>query len=465
MAGGIWTSQNKTIPGVYINVKSQPSVTANVGDKGIVAIAKSLSWGPVGEIMEITPGTDVTPYIGYDISTSQAQFLREMMKGTDVTSGPMKILLWRAEGSGGVKAFDATRVQQQDTVIYEMTITAKYVGVRGNDISYALVADPDNADVTTVETYVGGMMVDSQTVANVSDLVANDWVTFTGSGSIAGRSMATKSLSGGVDPTASATDDAAFMTALEAYDFDIVAYDGAAPTVIDAYIAFIKRLNESVGRKCQMVAANITAANTKYAISVQNGVKLADGSELTAQNAVWWVAGAEAGAMYYQSLTYAQYPGAVSANPKLTDEQAASAVSAGQIAFIDTFGVVKVCSDINTKTTVTPTEGAEFKKNRVMRVIMQLCNDVYEHFSNNFIGKVDNNAAGRNLLRGWIVGYCNEMMANNGIQNFVAEDVEVLPGAEIDAVLININIMPIDAVERIYISVTVTANGTTVAVA
>lgn len=100
-----------------------------------------------------------------------------------------------------------------------------------------------------------------------------------------------------------------------------------------------------------------------------------------------------------------------------------------------------------------------------MRVIMQLCNDVYEHFSNNFIGKVDNNAAGRNLLRGWIVGYCNEMMANNGIQNFVAEDVEVLPGAAIDAVIININIMPVDAIERIYISVTVTANGTTVAVA
>jgi hypothetical protein len=57
------------------------------------------------------------------------------------------------------------------------------------------------------------------------------------------------------------------------------------------------------------------------------------------------------------------------------------------------------------------------------------------------------------------------MMANNGIQNFVAEDVEVLPGAEIDSVLININIQPVDAIERIYVSVTVTANGTTVAVA
>ena len=64
MAGGIWQSENKTIPGVYINVKSQPAVTANVGDKGVVAIAKALSWGPVGKVMEITPGQDVTPFIG-----------------------------------------------------------------------------------------------------------------------------------------------------------------------------------------------------------------------------------------------------------------------------------------------------------------------------------------------------------------------------------------------------------------
>ena len=27
MAGGIWTSENKVLPGVYINVKSQPSPT------------------------------------------------------------------------------------------------------------------------------------------------------------------------------------------------------------------------------------------------------------------------------------------------------------------------------------------------------------------------------------------------------------------------------------------------------
>ena len=145
----------------------------------------------------------------------------------------------------------------------------------------------------------------------------------------------------------------------------------------------------------------------------------------------------------------------MAAYPKLTDDQAAAAIEAGQICFIDDFGIVKICSDINSKITVTPTEGAEFEKNRVMRVIMQLCNDTYEHFANHYIGKVDNNDTGRSLLRGWLVGYLNEMQANGGIQNFTAEDVEVLAGDSIDSVLINIAIQPVDSIEKIYMSVTV----------
>ena len=170
--------------------------------------------------------------------------------------------------------------------------------------------------------------------------------------------------------------------------------------------------------------------------------------------------GAEAGALYYQSLTYSQYPNAVEANPKLTDTQAAEAIQAGYLCFIDTFGTVKVCTDINSLTTFTVDKGQEFSKNRVMRVLMQFCNDVYEHFSNYFIGKVDNNEVGRNLLKGWIVGYLNEMQANNGIQNFDAEYVSVEPGNSIDAVLVKVYIQPVDSIEKIYMAVTVSVNTT-----
>ena len=130
--------------------------------------------------------------------------------------------------------------------------------------------------------------------------------------------------------------------------------------------------------------------------------------------------------------------------------------------FSDDFGIVKICTDINSKKTVTPTEGAEFKKNRVMRVLMQFCNDTYEHFSKYFIGKVDNNDSGRSLLRQWIIGYLNEMQANNGVQNFSAEDVTIAQGNAVDSVIVNVAVQPTDAVEKVYVSVTVTPNSVSV---
>ncbi len=48
MAGGTWTSQNKIQPGVYINTKSRGNLSVSIGEKGTVAIAEPLSWGPCG---------------------------------------------------------------------------------------------------------------------------------------------------------------------------------------------------------------------------------------------------------------------------------------------------------------------------------------------------------------------------------------------------------------------------------
>ena len=450
MAGGIWNSQNKKLPGVYINVKSAGNIIASIGERGIVAIPEPLSWGPTNEVMTYIPGEDSTPYIGYPITAAKAAFLREMTKGSDVTSGPSKILLYRPAGTGGEAA---------QAVVGALTINALYDGVRGNDITIIISEDVDNEGTYTVQTVVDGSIVDSQAVTDLSQLVANAWVSFTGTGTTI-TETAGQALQGGVDPVVAAADYATYLTAIEPYQFDILVYDGSDPTTIQAIASFVERLSNNIGQKCQAVMAGETAANSnsEFVIAVKNGVILDDGTELTAQQATWWVGGCEAGAQYHQSLTYAQYPNAVEANPKLTTAQMEEAVSDGYIAFLDEFDSIKACTDINTLTTFTVDKGKEFSKNRLMRVVMQFCNDTYRQFSQSFIGKVDNNDAGRNLFKGWIVGYLNEMQANNGIQNFDAEDVEVLPGNEIDAILINVAIQPVDSVERIYINLTVSVN-------
>lgn len=450
MAGGIWTSQNKTLPGVYINVKSQGNVNANVGTRGVVAIAEPLSWGPTGVVQEITPGESLVPYIGYDVTQPQALFLREMMKGSNVTSGPISILLYRPTGTSGVAATGT---------IGALTVTALYVGVRGNDVSIIISEEVDSEGTYDVQTVVDGSIVDEQAVTDLSQLTANSWVKWTGTGTTI-TETAGQALSGGKDPTVATTDYSTFLAAIEPYTFDVIAYDGTEQTVIQAYAAFAERVSDSIGKKCQAVAAGqyAIAADSEYMIGVQNGVVLDDGTTLTPQQAVWWVAGAEAGALYYHSLTYAEYPNAVAASPKLTESELTEAVQSGAFCFIDDFGAAQVCTDINTLTTFTVDKGKEFRKNRLMRVLMQFSNDVYAYFATSYIGKVDNNDAGRNLLKGWIVGYLNEMQANNGVQNFTAEDVEVLPGSEVDAVVINVSIQPVDSVEKIYMTVTVSVN-------
>ena len=448
MSAGIWTSQNKVLPGVYINVKSQPSVNAAVGERGIVAIAKNLSWGQPGGIIEITPGEDLTPLLGYPITDSRARFILEMTKGTDVSSPPKKIYVYRYIGdtNAGAQATCSGSVSADgDTLSY--SFTAKYPGTVGNSLSVVGSVDPDTGNLV-LDFYLNGTKVAKNDYIGASVVTAGVAIPFTGT------------FSGGTDPVTNAADDAAAMTAFEQYTFDVLCYDGNTTLVAEAYRAFVKRINEEIGRKCQLVEGNFTWQNSKYVISVANGVVLIDGTTLTSYQTAWWLAGAEAGANYNQSLTYAQYPGAVAANPKLSYADQADTLTGGQIALFDDFGTVKILTDINSKTTVTVDEGAEFKKNRVMRVVNTFCNDTYEYFSTYFIGKVDNNAEGRSLLRAWIIGYLNEMQANNGIQNFTAEDVEVLPGDAIDAVLINVAIQPVDSVEKIYIAVTVSITTT-----
>lgn len=447
MAGGTWNGQNKVIPGVYINTKSQGNVSVTVGTKGTVAIAEPLSWGEPGTVRQIIPGEDLRPYIGYDITHEKAMFLREMMKGSDTTDGPVKILLYRPAGTGGAKAAGS---------IGELTVTALYDGIRGNDIAVIIQEDPDTEDVFDVLTVIDGTVVDTQSASEINELTDNQWVTFSGTGKL--TQTAGQVLSGGSDPVIASADYADFLTAIEPYPFDILAYDGTDKTVIQAYASFVKRVSERAGKKCQAVMANASACNSEWVISAGNGVKLEDGTVLTPQQAVWWLAGAEAGARYNQSLTYAQYPGAVEAMPRMTDEQAEQAVKRGEIVFIDNFDTVKVCTDINTLTSFSADKGQEYSKNRVMRVLNQYCNDTYRQLSLHYLGKIDNNENGRNLVKGWNVGYLNEMQANGGIRDFQSEDVVVSPGNTVDAVVLNVALRPVDSIEKIYVSVTVSAD-------
>lgn len=443
MPGGIWTSQNKVLPGVYIRFKTGTALGLTVGERGVVTICEPMSWGPVAQVTTVTLTTDVTPITGYDITAPQNQFLQEMFKGTNRTSAPTTILLYRPTASGSAQATVTTG---------ELTATAVYPGARGNDISVVITELTEPESTFTVSTVVDGAIVDQQTAAQISELVANDWVTFSGTGALAATTGA--ALTGGADGTVESAAYSAYLSAIEPYKFDIMVYDGTDSTVQTALLAFINRVNENNGQYCQLVASGLSNPDSRYVININSPVTLSDGTELTPQQVTWWAGGASAGALYNQSLTYAQYPGAVSTVMWTTDEYA-NQIQAGNFVLFAENGVVKVMQDINSLTTYTEDIGQVYSKNRVMRLCNTIANDIFQQFSESFIGVVNNNEQGRARFQAAIVGYLQEIQDNQGIQNFTSDDVEVLAGSAIDAIVVNVAIQAVDSVEKIYMTIEV----------
>ena len=52
LGGGIWTVQNKPLPGSYINFVSASRATLTFSDRGYSAVALPLSWGEEGKILQ-----------------------------------------------------------------------------------------------------------------------------------------------------------------------------------------------------------------------------------------------------------------------------------------------------------------------------------------------------------------------------------------------------------------------------
>lgn len=334
-----------------------------------------------------------------------------------------------------------------------LTATALYDGTFGNRLSLSVTAGEGGTFI--VQTLLDGLTVDSQVVSAISGLVPNQYCSFSGEGEIT-TTTSPIAFSGGSTgaPTATAYSD--FLNALELQKFDVVIYDGEDATIKGAFIDFVKRLSNREGVKCQAVVSDANNPDNECVINVYpQAVTLTDGSELSAPELTWWVGGASAGANVYESLTYAAYPDAIEVNPVLTSSQQEDAINAGKFALVAQFDKIQVLTDINSFTTFTVEKGKAFRKNRVIRTVFGLCNDIYRTFATYYIGAVHNDEEGRKALKAEILDLMNRYQGNRALQNVEAEDVTVLQGVDSDAVVIEIYCQPVDSIEKIYINITI----------
>lgn len=437
MAGGTYTTQNKIRPGVYINFVSEGQLPGTLGERGTASIALNLDWGASKKMVTIVAGDNTQKTLGYDYTSSQMMLIREALKRAQ------KLIVYRL--NDGEKSTVKAGV---------LTATARYGGIRGNQLTITVEKNINNETLFDVSTLLDGSSVDKQTVSNAKELVANDYVVFAGEGALTATAGAP--LVGGTSAAATNADHTAYLAELEALEFQTVGLISDEASLKSVYAAYIKRLRNTEGKKVQAVLANYPNADQEGVISVKNGVVLTDGTVLDAKKSVAWVTGATAGAAVNSSLTYTAYDDAVDVNGKLTHSETEAALQKGEFVFTAVNDRAVVEQDINTFVSYTPEKARHFAKNRVVRVLDSIGNDMKRIFESYFIGKVNNNNDGRSLFRSQCIAYLDDLQNIGAVQNFNAQtDITVTAGNELDSIVVELNVQPVDSVEKVYMKVKV----------
>lgn len=441
IGGGSFTTQNKTLPGAYINFISLGNVI-NAGTRGVVALPLELNWGPEGKVFSIYSedfNKTALNVLGYDPTVPEILLVREAMKRASA------VMIYRVN-SGGTKA---------STTVGGMTVTAACGGTRGNAISVAILANADNALNVDVVTYLDGMVVDSQTVEKDSGsagLKANDFVTF-GSASSLTTAVATH-LTGGENGTVNGASHTAALNAFEVESFSVIGYPGNDEDTKSLYAAFVKRLRDDEGNKIVGVLYQY-AGDYIGLINVKNGVVLTNGTTVTGEQAVAWVAGATAAAEINQSLTNDVYDDAVDVDIKYKKSQFEAAIKAGEFVFYADNGKARVLTDINSLTTFGGGVTQDWTSNRVIRVLDGWANDAARIFGESYIGKMTNHDTGRGLYKGDLVSLALQYQGIDAISDFVSKDIDIRQGNGKRDVAVDSALKPNDSMEKLYMTTVV----------
>ena len=376
---------------------------------------------------------------GYDPTAPALLLVREALKRART------LLIYRTN-SGGTKA---------SAEVGGMNVTAAWGGTRGNAISVAVLANPDDATKVDVVTYLDGMVMDSQTVVKSSGsagLKANDFVTF-GSASALDVDVPTP-LTGGTNGTVNGAAHTAALNGFEVETFNVIGYPGTDEMIKSLYASFVKRLRDDEGKKVVGVLYQYKGDHMGL-VDVKNGVVLTDGTVVSGEKAVAWVTGASAGAEINESLTNTAYDDAVDVDIKYTKSQFEAAIQAGEFVFYADYGKARVLTDINSLTTFGTGVSEDWTSNRVIRVLDGWANDVARIFGESYIGLVTNSDTGRQLFKADLVSLALQYQAIDAISDFVSEDITVQQGNGKRDVAVDCALKPNDSMEKLYMTVAV----------
>lgn len=429
LGGGTFITQNKRLPGSYINFVSASRASSTLSERGIVAMPLVMDWGAENEVFEVTSDDfqkNALKIFGYSYDHEKMKGLRDLFLN--------------------IRTLCAYRVSKAGVKASNELAEAKYPGIRGNDLKIQIAANVDEPSKWDVSTILDYSVVDVQTVATVDELVANDWVTFK---SVPLAETAAKPLTSGTNgDTVTTTEYQSFLDKIESYSFNALGLPVKDDTVASLFVSFTKRMRDEIGAKFQTVVYRKNTADYEGVVSVENKV---NGDENEAA-AVYWVTGAIAGCAVNKSNTNKSYDGEFDIDVNYTQAQLAEALEQGKFIFHKVTNEVRVLEDINTFVSFTDEKGADFSSNQTIRVIDQIANDTASLFNTKYLGKIPNNASGRVSLWNDIVALHRELDTLGAIEDFAAEDVVVEQGQTKKSVVLQDKVSVINAMSILYMT-------------
>lgn len=261
LGGGSFVTQNKELPGAYINFISAASANAALSERGIATMPLELDWGVDGEVFEVTNEEfreKSMELFGYDHRHDKLKGIRDLFLNA-------RVLYAYRLNSGGTKASNEYA-------------EAMYSGIRGNDLKIVIQQNADDETMFDVKTVLGTKTVDEQTVSEMANLTNNKYVSWKSSATLA--LTAGTPLTGGTNADITGTAYQDYIDKIEPYTYNTMGVVVTDETTKSMFTSFLKRMREEIGAKFQLVLYN-HAADYYGVINVKNKITDTDYNEAT----------------------------------------------------------------------------------------------------------------------------------------------------------------------------------------
>lgn len=261
---------------------------------------------------------------------------------------------------------------------------------------------------------------------------------------------------------------------LESREFTLLTMPGAQASDNTTIKTFINKMNDIVKYRTDALLANEAGNYEGIYNYTAAGIK-SDGISITTAEHLPRIAGLIEGTPLHQAVTFAVLP-EVDEIETLTKEQADTRIKKGELILVREMGKVRIARGVTSLTTLNDPKGNAMQKIKLRKTTNLIHNDLRKVIVEKYIGKVPNNYDNKCILITEINSYLDDLAMEQLIEKTISVgidieaqkkwlkdntslDVNSMTEQEIkeantqDKVFIEISIKLIDAMEDVYIAV------------